>query len=123
VVNPLNIPDRTPAAAIPKAVLFKVGRCLDRERTEAPATITPMITLTVVSEKCPRSKAPTGVNTTPKAAMGRKPFNLRFRRKVMKTITFRDRLETAITGTAQRAGTKTHSSGRASSEYPNPLNP
>ncbi len=83
----------------------------------------PIITLTTVSDNEPSIQAPMGVKIMPARASGRNPLSLRLRQEEARTMMFRARLETAITGTAHPAGAKRQIRGRASREYPKPVNP
>lgn len=83
---------------------------------ETEVTLIPMMTLTVVSDNELSIQAPAGVKTMPARASGRNPRSLRLRQEVDKTMMFRARLETAITGTAHPAGAKRQIRGRASNE-------
>lgn len=92
------------------------GAHLERDTADARVTVTPMTNRTAESERVPSSQAPTGVNAIPARARGRKPARRSFPLEEMRTMMLRTRLETAITGTAQRAGAYRHISGRESRE-------
>lgn len=116
MVSPLSRPDMAPVTPMPMGVRLILGAHLERDRSDAPVTETPMISLTVTSGSDPRSHAPRGVKAIPARASGRKPFSRSFPLEDTSTMVFSTRLETAITGTAQDAGANMQIMGRASRE-------